>query len=156
MYLLPIVNNYHYFFKVSLQQPAQMKLLIVLVSLTLCASLYAQTMIGDSIYISKDTLRFEAGQYIDVGRGTMTKDSFRYIYLTPMNAAYLIYGETRRIYLDSASAGKKLLIKKVKQLSGKKSPVIYLLVVETEKRVAYYCNIEPALSAGEIKKKGSY
>ena len=133
-----------------------MKLLLTLMSLTLADSLYAQNMIGDSIYISKDSLRFQAGQYIDVGKGTMPKDSFRFIYLTPMNVVYLVYGETRRIYLDSASAGKKLLIRKVKVTGATRKGIVYLLVVSTTKGVAYYCNIEPALAAGEIKRKSSY
>jgi hypothetical protein len=118
--------------------------LIMIVMLAVSHITLAQRVIGDSIYISRDSLHFKIGDQIALGSGTLPNGDFKFIYENPNWSA----GK-----LQAAYDGLSLLLIKIKKFGSNKTGYKYFLVVETGGSGHYWIDTEPAIECGEVLKQ---
>lgn len=112
------------------------------------AKCYGQTSYGDTLYISKDSLKFRIGHVVTCGIGTMPDGNFKYIITNPMGLA-------GNIPIGKAYSGTNLFIKKIKTIGNERRGFKTYLVVGGGNITNYWIDIEPALKMGELEKENS-
>ena len=119
-----------------------MKLAIPLALLFPLFGLSQQKIENDTLYVGE--LKYYDGYQIKLGFGSnvATKD-FNYIYTSPMSIAGIQY-------LGKSWQGHKMTVKNVKKYGTKKTGDKYYLILGGGNIVNYWCEIEAALSTGEV------
>ena len=121
------------------------KLLFISILLLSVSNTFAQRSIGDSIYVSRDSLHFKIGDQIALGTGTMPNGDFKYIITTGVMSP--------GIRLGSGYSGLNVILKKIKRSGTQRLGYKYVFVVGGGNITNYSLDIEPGIKSGEILKQ---
>ncbi len=127
-----------------------MKPLLTILFISLSLSVFAQQLSqsGDTL-IASNGMKFYHGLMIKLGTGTLPNGDFKYINTSP--TSWIAYaGSVTPTSLGKSFSGISFTVKEIKKYGSQKRGYSYHLVLGGGNIVNYHCDIENAITSGEV------
>ncbi len=119
-------------------------ILLLITGKCFCQNTAVPKIENDTLYTASG-YKITAGQEIKLGIGTKDNGDFKYI-----SASNSFLPNAREQSLKRTKNGHTVIVKKLKPEGNSKNGYVYYIVVGVGEPVNYQCDVESAITAGEI------